>query len=401
MSVPLGDVAEFVRGITFKPGDVVTTGALDSVVCLRTKNVQTEVDLDDLLAVPSEFIKRKEQYLRSGDVLISSANSWNLVGKCCWIPELPWPASFGGFVTVLRGKRETVDQRYLFHWFSSERTQQLLRSFGQKTTNISNLNLSRCRSMAFPIRPIEEQRRIAAVLNAAEALRAKRRQALAKVDSLTQAIFIDMFGDLANNLRGWPMRRVSEFVDSFQTGKSVAAGPDDVPGGYRVLKVSAVTSRRYLPEESKPVPSSYAPPSSHVVQAGDLLLSRANTTELVGACAYVDATPENHLLPDKLWRFIWRMPREVEPLFMWHLLQDRRVRREIGDLATGSSGSMKNISQKKFMQLEVPIPPLERQEKFVTRLHAVRSIASSQMEEELALDALFASLQQRAFRGEL
>lgn len=157
-TVLLGDVAQFVRGITFKPKDVVSAGEPGSVVCLRTKNVQAEVDLDDLIAVASTFVKRQGQYLQAGDVLISSANSWNLVGKCCWIPELPWRASFGGFVTASRPTTESVHRRYLFEWLRHQRIQQLLRSFSRKTTNISNLNLDRCRSMAFPLPPVESQR---------------------------------------------------------------------------------------------------------------------------------------------------------------------------------------------------------------------------------------------------
>jgi type I restriction enzyme S subunit len=98
----LGEVAEFVRGINFKPEDVVHVGAAGSVACMRTKNVQTELDLSDVWAVARTFVRRPEQFLQTGDILVSSANSWNLIGKCCLVPELPWRSSFGGFVSVLR-----------------------------------------------------------------------------------------------------------------------------------------------------------------------------------------------------------------------------------------------------------------------------------------------------------
>ncbi len=90
----LGDVAEFVRGINFKPEDVVPVGTPGSVACMRTKNVQAELDVSDTWAVAESFVKREAQILRDGDVLVSSANSWNLVGKCCWIPALPWQSKF-------------------------------------------------------------------------------------------------------------------------------------------------------------------------------------------------------------------------------------------------------------------------------------------------------------------
>ena len=132
--VALGDVAEFVRGINFKPDDVVSVGTPETVACMRTKNVQSALDLSDVWAVHESFMRRDDQCLQEGDILVSSANSWNLVGKCSWIPVLPYRATFGGFVTVLRPNSPKVHDRYLFHWFSFGRTQRLLRSFGQKTT---------------------------------------------------------------------------------------------------------------------------------------------------------------------------------------------------------------------------------------------------------------------------
>src|SRR5664279_5671782 len=102
MTAQLGDIASFVRGITFKPTDVVPTGTPGSVLCMRTKNVQTELDYADVWSVNNQLVRRADQWLRHGDTLVSSANSWNMVGKCCWIPELVGPTSFGGFISVLR-----------------------------------------------------------------------------------------------------------------------------------------------------------------------------------------------------------------------------------------------------------------------------------------------------------
>jgi type I restriction enzyme S subunit len=210
-----------------------------------------------------------------------------------------------------------------------------------------------------------------------------------------------MFGDLSINSRAWPVHRFGDVVAGFETGKSIAAAPDDTAGGLRVLKVSAVTSRTYRASESKPVPVGYQPPLGHYVRDGDLLMSRANTTELVGACAFVFSTPENRLLPDKLWRFVWTEPRVVEPLYIWRAVQDPRIRKAIEDRATGSSGSMKNISQKKFLSIDVPIPPVDLQREFTARLLGVRHLDDLGSESLSEIEVLIASLQQRAFRGEL
>lgn len=247
-----------------------------------------------------------------------------------------------------------------------------------------------------------ERRRIGQLLDVADTIRAKRRAAVATLDALTQAIFLDMFGDAGQNEGRWPMRPVSDYVANFQGGKSIEAGAgENADTRNRVLKISAVTGMRYLAQESKPVPDAYEPPAHHFVRSGDLLFSRANTTELVGAVARVDVTPANMLLPDKLWRFVWRQPVVVEPVFVWALFQTPALRREIGRRATGTSGSMKNVSQAKVLGIRTILPPLPRQRDFALRITGMEKLRAAHSASLGGLNALFATLQDRAFRGQL
>lgn len=101
-------------------------------------------------------------------------------------PKIQDDATAGGFISILRGRNTLIDSRFLFHWFSSPNTQALLRSFGRKTTNISNLNIPLTLKASLPLPPLEEQRRIAEVLDKADALRQKRRLAVQKLDTLLQ-----------------------------------------------------------------------------------------------------------------------------------------------------------------------------------------------------------------------
>ncbi|MEC5216169.1 type I restriction enzyme S subunit [Actimicrobium sp. GrIS 1.19] len=253
-----------------------------------------------------------------------------------------------------------------------------------------------------PMPPLEEQRRIAAILDQADALRAKRREALVQLDSLAQSIFYEMFGDPILNDRSWPFAEVSDFVAGFESGKSIVADDEEESTSpYRVLKISAVTSLEYKPEHSKAIPAQYLVPESHIVRKGDLLFSRANTTELIGATAFVNETPDNLLLPDKLWRFVWFDKPRAAPLYVRQLFQQMRFRYEIGMRASGSSGSMQNISQKKVLSIMVGNPPLELQKIFSARVEAIQAIKSNHRLALIKLEALFNSLQYRAFRGEL
>jgi len=399
-TVPLGEVAEFVRGITFKPTDVVPPGEAGSVICLRTKNVQTEVDLEDLLAVPTKFVKRSEQYLQQGDVLISSANSWNLVGKCSWIPELPWPSSFGGFVTALRPKSDSVDRRYLYRWFSYGRTQQLLRSFGRKTTNISNLDLEQCREMGFPLPPIEEQRRITAVLDAADELRAKRRQALAKLDTLTQAIFIDMFGD--------PLSPSSELGEAILSGvasfvRGITFKPDDVLdvpalGSVGVMRTTNVQSDLDTTDVWQ-IPDSFVKRGDQYLLPYDTLISSANSWNLVGRCCVI---PKE--LPRSTFGGFVTVLRpsgaDLTPRYLHAWFSSPNVQTTVRSFGRKTT-NISNLDLKQCGKLRIAVPPLSAQVEFEAHLDSVDASLGRHEASLGQLDTLFASLQQRAFQGEL
>jgi type I restriction enzyme S subunit len=302
----------------------------------------------------------------------------------------------------LRGDFE-VEPAYLERFLRSPRALAFYRVKLRGTTaRRRNLPDDIFLRLAVPLPPLPEQRRIADILDQADALRAKRRAAPAQLDTLAQSIFLDMFGDAGENPKAWPVRQVSEYVAEFQGGKSLESESDEnAVTRNRVLKVSAVTGMTFLAHECKPVPDSYDPPVDHFVRPGDLLFSRANTTELVGAVAYVDSTPPNLLLPDKLWRFVWRQPAMVEALFIWALFQTPTLRREISRRATGTSGSMKNISQEKVLGISTICPPIPLQKEFANRLAAVEKVRIGYRASNEEIDALFISLQDRAFRGEL
>jgi type I restriction enzyme S subunit len=265
-----------------------------------------------------------------------------------------------------------------------------------------NINGKILKSLPIPVPPLAEQERIVKLLDEADALRKLRAQADRRTAALLPALFDELFGDPLENPKGWETQPVSSFVSELFGGRSVnPAGADEASGRFRVLKISAVTSGDFRPDESKPVPADYEPPASHFVRAGDLLFSRANTTELVGATTYVFDTPPNLLLPDKLWRFVWKEPRTVEPLYVWSVFQSASIRRELGQRATGTGGSMKNISKPKVMTLSIPVPPLPLQQTFARRVGEIRELEAAQAASRRRLDALFASLLHRAFAGEL
>ena len=339
---------------------------------MRTKNVQADLDLNDVWAVPSELVPRDNQLLRCGDILVSSANSWNLVGKCSWVPELPYVSSFGGFVAVLRATSDKLDSRYLYRWFSSTRMQTLVRSFGRQTTNISNLDMHRCGDLEIPLPPLSEQRRIAAILDQADALRAKRREALAQMDSLTQSIFIEMFGDPARNPKAWPAIELSKLVrDDDSINYGVVQPGDALDEGIPLVRVGDLVDGEFSGMTLKRIDPSIESAYKRSRLRGDEIL-----VSCVGSIGVtVLATPT--MKGFNIARAVARIPlaKGVNRIFIASYLRTDTVQNYFkAELRTVAQPTL-NIKQ--LSELKVLAPPLALQETFATRIQAVESLKTT------------------------
>jgi type I restriction enzyme, S subunit len=345
----------------------------------------------------SEAPSRARQIVKAGDILVSTVRpNLNVVAQ---VPDDFDGATASTGFCVLRPK-PGIDGSYLLQWvrspgFIAEMTR---RATGQSYPAVSDRIV---KNSEVPLPPLSAQSQIAEVLNQADVLRAKRRMTISLLDDLSRSIFADMFGDPAKNDRSWPVVKVRDFVAKFESGKNIAAASDDTESTYRILKVSAVTSGAFNELESKPVPPDYAPPASHFVCDGDLLFSRANTSELIGATAHVTCSPRGLLLPDKLWRFVWYSPNRTDPLYVYHLFWQPAFRDQISRNATGTSGSMKNITQAKVLGISCGLPPLDLQQNFGTQARRIEALKRIQETQLRQLDSLFLSLQDRAFSGQL
>lgn len=209
-------------------------------------------------------------------------------------------------------------------------------------------------------------------------------------DSLVKSRFVEMFES-----KDYGMRPMGDLVESITAGTNVGGQQRPLgEGEYGVLKISAVTQGVFNPGEFKVVND-----VSHIKmihpRKGDLLFSRANTSEMVGATAIVDKDYGDLFLPDKLWRL--DPMDEVETVFLKALLSSPSIRAEMSKVSTGSSGSMQNISMAKFRKLPAFLPPLALQQEFaafVSRVDKSRFIAQQQIEK---LQMLYDSLAQDYF----
>ena len=294
----------------------------------------------------------------------------------------------------------SIDRRYLLHFL---RTPRMVAQAANKVVgiNLPRLSPKVLESFEVPLPPIGAQRRLAAVLDATDALRARRRQALARLDYLTQAIFVDMFGD--GRWDAWATARVADLAASSRG--SIRTGPfgsqllheefvDD--GSVAVLGIDNAVENRFVWGERRFITAKkYEQLKRYTVRPGDVLIT------IMGTCGRTAIVPDDiplaintkHLCCITLDRD------RCLPEFLWACLRFHPgVLRQLG--ATHGA-VMPGLNMGLIKKAEVPLPPLEVQEGFARRKkHAEQQLARSRSHRD-RLDTLFTSLQQRAFRGEL
>ena len=211
-----------------------------------------------------------------------------------------------------------------------------------------------------PIPPLAEQEKIVSELDCLSGIIEKKKQQLKEYDALAQSIFYEMFGNVNE------FTPLSFYIDSLSAGKSLA-GEDECPN--KVLKTGAVTYDYFDGRQVKNLPLEYTPIENHKVKVKDVLISRMNTAELVGACAYVWNIDDSTYLPDRLWRAEIRD--NSNPIYLWKAIITDKAKEQIRNYASGTSGSMKNISKSSFLKVQIPKVSLSEQKKFASKIEAI------------------------------
>ena len=303
----------------------------------------------------------------------------------------------GSTIARLRLINNSSDSDYIFHFLKSK-----FHYFNSNTTGatIPHLDKKKVHNLKIPLPPLPTQKKIVAILDKAEKLKGWRKEADELTDELLKSTFLEMFGDPVKNPMGWDEIQIKEILIDIQAGWSVnGESKPRKKNEIAVLKVSAVTSGDFLPNECKVINEKNL---KKIVtpEKGDVLFSRANTLELVGATCLITENYPFLLLPDKLWK-IKVDKKYILPEYLKFVLSHSAIRKKISALSTGTSGSMYNISMKKFSLINITVPPIEIQHEFVKIVEKDDQIRKYQTQSHQHIDNLFNALMQQAFRGEL
>lgn len=386
--IQLGEVCEFVRGITFPSGEGKPQPFTDSVACLTTSGVQQEIAWQSRRFVRRERVGSDRQMLRVGDILISTANSKELVGKSCIVNRSPFPCTFGAFVTVARPS-EKIDPAYLAYWMSTPSFLAWCFKSSSNTTNISNLRVSELEEVACPLPDLPEQKRIAGLLEQADRLRRTRRYALELSDTFLPAAFLQLFGDPVRNTKGWSCAELGD-IGAVERGKFTPRPRNDptyFSGKFPFIQTGDITNSKgrlnswtqTLNEKGVDVSRSF-PAGAIVIAIVGATIGMTAILELEVYCPdsvvgiQVDPTKGEAVYLEMLLRF-WR------PVF----------------LAQAPETARANINLDTLRPLRIPLPPLAQQHHFAALVAQHERLRANQREALRQAEHLFQSLLHRVF----
>ena len=251
-------------------------------------------------------------------------------------------------------------------------------------------------ALQIPLPPLAEQKRIAAILDAADALRAKRRETLAQLDTLLQSTFLDMFGDPVTNPKGWDMGVIGDLLRSVDYGTSKKASAET--GVYPIIRMNNITylggwdfsSLKFIDLDKKEL-------KKHLVHKGQILFNRTNSKELVGKTA-VFREEKPMVFAGYLVRGITN--ELADPEYIGSFMNTPQTKQFLQNKCKCIVG-MANINAKEFQLIPIPKPPLPLQRRFAAIVESVEQQKTRLRAHLTELDILFASLQDRAFKGAL
>lgn len=385
-TVRLGDVATIERNV------IDASAISDGTQYVGLENVRSGGDLVGVRTVSAGDLASSKFVFSSRHVLFGKLRPYlakiarpSFAGVCSTdiVPIAPGPQLDRGYLTYFLRTPRMVE-------FANARA---------SGANLPRVSPSVIAGFPIPLPSIPEQRRIAEILDKADALRAKRRATLAQLDTLTTAIFLDMFGGPGTNPRRWPVKALGELI-SIGPQNGLYKPASDYGTGTPILRIDGfydgvVTSLSSL----KRVRISVQELAVYGLIEGQIVVNRVNSREYLGKSAVIPTLGEPTVFESNMMRFdVCRDT--VTPTFLIQYLQTGFVRRHILQAAKDAI-NQSSINQQDVKSIPVFVPPIATQAAFAQQVASAVLLNAAQQRSVDKLDALFASLQHRAFRGEL
>ena len=379
----IGKLAEQVRGVSYRKGDVSPTPRPGYLPVLRAGNITEDgLSFDDLVYVPAERVSEKQKIRRNDVLIAASSGSLRVVGKAARAED-DYEGGFGAFCKVLR-PGSAVDPSYFAHFFRTQHYRQRVSALAAGV-NINNLRKEHLDEMQIPIPPLSGQRRIARILDAAQTLRADRRAALIQLNVLIESIFLDMFGDPATNPQGWPVEALRN-LGQVITGGTPPSTKEGMFGGT----IPFITPGDL--ESDRPVKRTVTDAGARKTKTVD---AGATLVCCIGTIGKIGKSTVRSAFNQQINAIEWGERINAEYGFSVMRFFKPTI------IAWGSSTTLPILKKSSFERIEIPVPPVADQREFALRIKRVERVRNSHRAALSTSNELVSALQVMAFRGDL
>lgn len=372
--VSIGEIFEFVRnGVPIKQEDNKTGYPITRIETIWNETIDDKrfgyADIFD-----KELTKYEKYLLQVGDILMTHINSPKHLGKCAMYNGIPEKLLHGMNLLCLRPNKEISDSKYLKHYLNSSHFRELLPRISNQSVNQASFSAGNLKSLEIPLPPLSQQQKIADILDFADVLRQKDKAVLAKYDELTQALFLDMFGDPMSNPKEWEKVKLG-IVTKMKAGKFIAAKDIFSDNNNDLFSCYGGNGLRGFVK-------------SFTHDGEFILIGRQGA--LCGNVKVANGkfhATEHAIVCSPIMKY--------QTLWLYYLLKILNLNR----FATGAAQPGLNVGT--LVDLEIIMVPYDLQNQFAERVAVIekqKAIAQKSLEKS---EELFNSLLQKAFKGEL
>ena len=393
-NVKLNQVCKILNGFAFKSDEYQNSG----VPLLRISNFDdgTVVVDEKSIFVDKDFLKTKSDFIvEKGDILIALSGA--TTGKY-GIYNYDFPSLLNQRIGLLKSSTSSkMYGKYFYHFLNILKDEILRKAGGAAQPNISTKTIG---ELQIPLPPLEQQKKIAEILDNADTYRQLTKALIAKYDELTQSLFLDMFGDPVKNEKGWEFIELKKCTTKIGSGSTPRGGKESYQdSGISLIRSMNIYDNQFKYENLAFISDEQADKLKNVtVERDDVLFNITGAS--VCRCSVV---PEN-VLPARVNQHVSILRAKTNlilPKFLMHVLISENVKRNLLKVGSAGGAIMEAITKEQLEKYEIPVPSLILQNQFAERVQAIETQKAQAQASLEKAEELFNSLLQRAFKGEL
>lgn len=339
----------------------------------------------------------KDQWLMAeNDILFSHINSEEHLGKCAIYDGRPRHLIHGMNLLNLRADDARIRPRYLLHALRSNVIRRQIPRVANRSVNQASVSIASLKSLRIPLPPLSEQKRIADILDKADAIHRKRQESLRLCGEFRRSLFLKLFGDPSLNRKSFPRTTLADVCGGDLRNGVSPSKKGGVSG--KVLILSAITGPAFNSAAVKEGMFDNPFKADQLVNEGNFLICRGNGNRtLCGSGRFATRSFADTVFPDTIIAARLDGTR-VRPGYFEEVWSTRHVRGQIEQSARTTNGIYK-VNQKTLSRISFPLPPIQLQKQFDQTVRKASTIQHRL--QDASVDDLFNSLVQRAFKGEL